>query len=510
MEKECLQLNYLSISWTKPSINSSFNNQHSSINFLQSTRYTTDQGNMDQQFCLRWNNHPTNLTGVLTSLLQREALCDVTLACHGGEIVKAHQTILSACSPYFESIFLQNSHPHPIIYLKDVRYSEMRSLLDFMYKGEVNVGQRSLPTFLKTAESLQVRGLTDNNNINFRAESDRDRDSDTNASGATKHYDKMNRERLERDREENSESKDQGDRETPVDQLSSSSRTKRKRTDSLNCDNSMHGASVQERHYSQDSQASSHSSYKSSPLPKLNPLEGEDARRNSPSLNASGANQSVSIKQEPDMGHHPGLPPELLPPTSMSLHPEDMTSLLPAHGLQGDPSENDSPHPQMDHSDNIDGGRNILQPLMASRGPRNIHPPPPQRTMPGHQAAPGHQGHRISVQQSHPAEGYAENGGSGQQVGGSAGASAATRRDHNIDYSTLFVQLSGTFPTLYRCVSCHKTVSNRWHHANIHRPQSHECPVCGQKFTRRDNMKAHCKIKHAEIKDHFFSHYVHM
>ncbi|XP_036324237.1 sex determination protein fruitless isoform X3 [Rhagoletis pomonella] len=131
--------------------------------------YNTDQGAMDQQFCLRWNNHPTNLTGVLTSLLQREALCDVTLACDG-ETVKAHQTILSACSPYFETIFLQNRHPHPIIYLKDVRYSEMRSLLDFMYKGEVNVGQSSLPMFLKTAESLQVRGLTDNNNLNYRTE----------------------------------------------------------------------------------------------------------------------------------------------------------------------------------------------------------------------------------------------------------------------------------------------------------------------------------------------------
>ncbi|XP_032289462.1 sex determination protein fruitless isoform X3 [Drosophila virilis] len=140
------------------------------------TRYNTEQGAMDQQFCLRWNNHPTNLTGVLTSLLQREALCDVTLACDG-ETVKAHQTILSACSPYFETIFLQNQHPHPIIYLKDVRYSEMRSLLDFMYKGEVNVGQSSLPMFLKTAESLQVRGLTDNNNLNYRSDCDKLRDS---------------------------------------------------------------------------------------------------------------------------------------------------------------------------------------------------------------------------------------------------------------------------------------------------------------------------------------------
>lgn len=105
-------------------------------------------------------------------------------------------------------------------------------------------------------------------------------------------------------------------------------------------------------------------------------------------------------------------------------------------------------------------------------------------------------------------------GGSGGE-GGSGGPNtnnnnSAARRDHNIDYSSLFVQLTGHFPTLYRCVSCHKTVSNRWHHANIHRPQSHECPVCGQKFTRRDNMKAHCKVKHVDMKDRYYSHYVHM
>lgn len=37
----------------------------------------------------------------------------------------------------------------------------MEALLSFMYNGEVRINQEHLPEFLKTARSLQVRGLVD-------------------------------------------------------------------------------------------------------------------------------------------------------------------------------------------------------------------------------------------------------------------------------------------------------------------------------------------------------------
>ncbi|KAJ3665862.1 hypothetical protein Zmor_001327 [Zophobas morio] len=63
------------------------------------------------------------------------------------------------------------------------------------------------------------------------------------------------------------------------------------------------------------------------------------------------------------------------------------------------------------------------------------------------------------------------------------------------DYCEMFDKISDS-PSLYNCKICGKTVSNRWHHSSIHRPQSNRCPLCQQSFTRKDNMKAHIRLKH--------------
>lgn len=100
------------------------------------------------------------MLNVFDQLLQNGDFVDVTLACEGVSI-KAHKMVLSACSPYFQNLFKDNPCQHPIVILKDMRYTELRSIVDFMYKGEINVSQDQLTTLLKTAETLKVKGLAE-------------------------------------------------------------------------------------------------------------------------------------------------------------------------------------------------------------------------------------------------------------------------------------------------------------------------------------------------------------
>lgn len=65
-------------------------------------------------------------------------------------------------SSFIISMMHKQSTPckHPVIVLQDVAFNDLHALVEFIYHGEVNVHQRSLSSFLKTAEVLRVSGLT--------------------------------------------------------------------------------------------------------------------------------------------------------------------------------------------------------------------------------------------------------------------------------------------------------------------------------------------------------------
>ncbi|XP_035704257.1 longitudinals lacking protein-like [Folsomia candida] len=112
---------------------------------------------------LKWDEHYSKV--VLESfwnLLGQEVLTDCTLVCSTpAESVQVHRLILSANSPYFRTLLKTHSaHPHPIIILHDVDLAVLKMLVTFMYRGEVNVSSSTFPLLLKTAENLQIIGLS--------------------------------------------------------------------------------------------------------------------------------------------------------------------------------------------------------------------------------------------------------------------------------------------------------------------------------------------------------------
>ncbi|KAA0195573.1 hypothetical protein HAZT_HAZT007775 [Hyalella azteca] len=60
------------------------------------------------------------------------------MACDGKSF-PAHKVVLSACSPYFQTLFQSNPCKHPIVFLKDVKSHDMEALIEFIYKGEVRL-----------------------------------------------------------------------------------------------------------------------------------------------------------------------------------------------------------------------------------------------------------------------------------------------------------------------------------------------------------------------------------
>lgn len=115
----------------------------------------------NEQLCLKWKTHQSTIISSFEALLQNGALVDCTLVAEG-QFLGAHRLVLSACSPMLARLLAQPYDKHPIFILKDVTFKELGAIMDYMYRGEVNIEQDKLDGLIKAAESLQIKGLTKN------------------------------------------------------------------------------------------------------------------------------------------------------------------------------------------------------------------------------------------------------------------------------------------------------------------------------------------------------------
>ena len=76
---------------------------------------------------------------------------DVTLVCEDGQQVETHKVVLTSSSPFFQKLLGGNKHPHPMIYMGGMKYADLFAILDFVYRGEANVFQENLDSFLAIA-----------------------------------------------------------------------------------------------------------------------------------------------------------------------------------------------------------------------------------------------------------------------------------------------------------------------------------------------------------------------
>ncbi|KAJ8888022.1 hypothetical protein PR048_007507 [Dryococelus australis] len=112
-----------------------------------------------EQMLLHWNNFHSSMAGSFHEFREREELVDMTLVARDGSL-QAHRLLLSAGSPYLQHLLEASPCDHPVLILGDVGHRELLGILEFMYRGEVQLAQADLGAFLQAAEMLQVKGLT--------------------------------------------------------------------------------------------------------------------------------------------------------------------------------------------------------------------------------------------------------------------------------------------------------------------------------------------------------------
>ena len=128
---------------------------------------------MGEKVSFKWEDFQNIVTKSFTSLRNEEDFFDVTLVTDDQVQISAHKLILSSSSSFMKSILRRNKHQHPLVYLSGVNSSELLSVIEFIYNGQVAVEKQHLESFLRVSEKLKIVGIVKNDNADKNVENSR-------------------------------------------------------------------------------------------------------------------------------------------------------------------------------------------------------------------------------------------------------------------------------------------------------------------------------------------------
>ena len=113
-----------------------------------------------EKYSITWYSYSDHLKSMIKGMMMNEDLSDVTLVTEDNKQIKAHINILSTCSPVLKDLIKKKqTNSNPIINLRDIQYSEMESIMQFIYLGEATFYGERMDEFLAVAKSLEIEAL---------------------------------------------------------------------------------------------------------------------------------------------------------------------------------------------------------------------------------------------------------------------------------------------------------------------------------------------------------------
>ena len=115
---------------------------------------------VEENFLLKWKSHTDQLRQSLHQMMISESVTDVTLVSSDQLYFKAHKVVIGAGSSILNDIVNKTKVNDSFIFMRGVTGKDLKSILSFVYLGEVSIDRERMNEFLEIARDLGIKGLS--------------------------------------------------------------------------------------------------------------------------------------------------------------------------------------------------------------------------------------------------------------------------------------------------------------------------------------------------------------